>query len=158
MTLVVGTGTLMLPMVEKRRSNDPLPVLHPEFGKRVETYMQKFDYSNEEVAELIGKERGEMVRRYRAGQALPETETMRKLAKAFHTTPGELHYGDPKVPGVVTVPVADVTPDEQVILEAYRRLPRGAKKALRVRATELAEEFAPASSAVPFGKGRRRAD
>lgn len=97
-----------------------------------------------------------MVRRYRGGLAKPETDdVMRKLAKLFNTTPGELHYGDPKVPGVVTVPVADVTPDEQILLEAYRHLPRGGQKALRMRATELVEEFAPASTATPFSKGKR---
>lgn len=151
---------LLLPMVEKRRADkaDKMPILHPEFGRRVEGYMSKFDFSNEEVAEAIGKERGEMVRRYREGKALPRDETvMKKLATLFHTTPGELHYGDPKVPGVVTVPVANVTPDEQVLLEAYRTLPRSGKKALRVRATELAEELSPPSKTMPFGNGKKPA-
>jgi hypothetical protein len=99
-----------------------------------------------------------MVRRYRNGQARPDDDdVMRKLAVLFRTTPGELRFGDPKVPGVITVPVAEVTPDEQMILEAYRRLPKAGKKAIRVRVAELAEELAPASEAIPYGKGKRPA-
>ena len=154
MTFIVPACTLPLPMVEKGKKRPK--TLYPEFGKRVDGYIVKFGFSNQEVAEAIDQKRGEMVRRYRGGEARPDDdETMRKLAKLFHTSPGELRYGDPKVPGIVTVPVAEVTPDEQVILEAYRHLPRAAKKALRVRATELAEEFAAPSKATPFGKARK---
>jgi hypothetical protein len=157
MTFVGASGTLSLPMVDKRKS-DKMLVRYPEFGRRVNGYMVKGGFNNEEVAQAIGFERGEMVRRYREGKAMADDDdVMRKMAILFRTTPGELRYGDPKVPGIVTVPVAEVTPDEQVLIEAYRHLPKGGKKALRVRATELLEELAPASAAVPFGNGARKA-
>jgi len=157
MTFVGRTGTLSLPMVEKR-SGDKLPVRYPEFGRRVDTYMVKMSLTNEDVAEIIGKERGEMVRRYREGKAIPrDEETMRKMATLFRTSAGELHYGDPLVPGVITVPVANVSPDEQIMIEAYRKLPRAAQKAVRARVTELLEEFAPAGEGAPFSRGKRKA-
>lgn len=153
MTFPGRQGRLALPMVEKTK-RDKLPIRYPEFGRRVEAAMVRNGLNNEDVAAAIGKDKGEMVRRYREGKALPRDENVvRKMATLFSMTPGELHYGDPKVPGVITVPVANVSPDEQILLEAYRNLPKGAKKVLRVRATELLEELAPPSASNPNGKG-----
>jgi hypothetical protein len=154
MTFADRRGRLTLPMVEKKK-RDKLKVRYPAFGRRVDAAMVKNGLNNEDVAAVIGKPKGEMVRRYREGKAIPNRDEtiMRKMATLFSMTPGELHYGDPKVPGVVTLPVANVSPDEQILLEAYRNLPKGAKKVLRVRATELLEELAPASPANPNGKG-----
>lgn len=57
-----------------------------------------------------------------------------------------------RTPGLATVQVAEVTPEEQTLLVAYRQLPAFAREALRLRAVELLEEFGKPSARNPYGK------
>ena len=108
------------------------------------------------IADALGV-KYEMARRYVEGKAMPRQQKMKKLAALIGVPAAELHYGkklDPRrTPGLATVPVSNVTPEEQILLETYRRLPPAAQGALRVRASELLEEFGRKSEVNPFGKG-----
>jgi len=86
---------------------------------------------------------------------MPRGKKLEKLAALIGISPAELQYGKverSRVPGVNSLPAIDLTPDEQVLLAAYRQLPEYGKEALRVHATRLLEEFAPRSAVNPFGK------
>jgi hypothetical protein len=133
----------------------PAQALHPEFGARVDDAMTRLQLKNEEVGIALGMKKGEMVRRYRAGLAMPKGKKMELLAMLLGTTPAELQWGTPKTPGVKTVPLVEVSPDEQVFIETYRQLPEVARKVLRARAAELLESFAPRSKSNPYGKGNQ---
>jgi len=99
----------------------------------------------------------EQARRYMEGKAMPRPDKMKRLAALIGVSAAELQYGAKidarRTPGLVTIPVAEVTADEQALLVAYRQLPPFAREALRMRASELIEEFAKPSAVNPFGKG-----
>lgn len=149
------TGTLSLPMVAKRK---PLIVLYPEFGNRLESRLHRngIKLTNKEVAGLTGAKE-EMVRRYRKGLARPDDDDVeRKLAALVGMTQAELRWGTPTVPGVKTVPVAQLAPEEQTLVESYRSMPPGAQKMLRIRAAELLEQFGEPSKENPWGKASKK--
>jgi transcriptional regulator with XRE-family HTH domain len=146
---------LPLPMVERRKkAPPPREILYPEFAARLDELIRRYGLKNDEIAKAIGLTKGEMVRRYREGWDMPRKDKMKRLAALLGTTPAQLQWGGaPTVPGVANVPILGVSPEEQMLIESYRRMSPAARKMLRARAAELLEEFSPPSQSNPFGKG-----
>lgn len=96
-----------------------------------------------------------MVARYERGQNMPRPKKLDKLAALIGVSPSALRGEDvvrSGVPGVAMMQLVDVTPDEQVLLEAYRKLPPHGRESLRVHATQLLRKFASPTTTYPFGK------
>lgn len=134
----------------------PEPPKYPELARTLQAWKARGGRTA-----LIAKACGvtfEQARRYMIGRTMPRPDKMKKLAALIGVPAAELQYGakiDPRrTPGLVTIPVAEVTADEQALLVAYRQLPAFAREALRIRLAELVEEFAKPSPVNPFGKGK----
>lgn len=113
------------------------------------------ELTNEEVAAAIGFEKGEMVRRYRGGLAMPRKDKLAKLADLMGLSPAQLQFPDERkeqtLAGMLGDAV-DVSPDEQNLLKAYRKMSGTARKALRAHAVRLLEQHGAKDADNPFGK------
>lgn len=151
MTQVIEYNSLVGLM--PKRPAAPLP-RHPEFARSMQAWKARGGRTRM-VTEAL-KVTPEQARRYMNGEAMPRPNKMKKLAALIGISPAELQYGAKidarRTPGLVTVPVQEVTADEQRLLVMYRDMAPFAKEALRIRAAELLEEFGKATAKNPFGK------
>jgi transcriptional regulator with XRE-family HTH domain len=131
------------------------PPKHPELAKALQAWKARGGRTGA-IAKACGVT-FEQARRYVKGEAMPRPAKMKKLAVLIGVPAAELQYGakiDPRrTPGLATIPMAEVTADEQALLVSYRQLPPFARESLRIRVAELLEEFGKASHVNPFGKG-----
>lgn len=131
-------------------------VLYPEFARILSARLDKLKISNNEAGLAVGLKTGEMIRRYRGGWDMPRLARLKKLAKLVGLTPAELqHPGStaPALPGLLEEGFAQLTADEQSLLDCYRQLPGFGRKIVRARAVELLEEFGKPTPKNPLGRG-----
>lgn len=140
------SGMLPLPMVE---TDDKLKAL----AARVKAGMMRAGLGVGDVAKAL-KVTPEMARRYREGLAMPKPDKLAKLARLLGMSPAELLFGPSagSKDGVMAM-IAELSVEEQALIDTYRQLPEFGKKALRARAAELLEHFGAPSKKNPFGKG-----
>lgn len=134
----------------------PASVPHPQLAKSLQAWKARGGKTSWIASALDVT--FEQARRYVEGKAMPRPSKMKRLAALIGISAAELQYGvkiDPRrtPPGTAMFQLANVEPEEQVLLETYRKLPPFAQEALRMRAAELLEEFGKKSEANPFGKG-----
>ena len=140
------SGTIALPMVE----NDSAPL--KLFGHQVKAAMARAGLGVGDVAKAL-KVTPEMARRYKEGLAMPKPNKLAKLARLLGMSESELLFGKAAASAGMMAMLAELTPEEQAIIDTYRQLPEFGKKALRARSAELLEHFGAASKKNPFGKG-----
>lgn len=145
-------------MVEKKtiKAASLPPAPYAAFGRLLSARLNDLGMTNNaEVGRVIGDKNGEMVRRYKEGIAMPRPARLKRLAVLVGLSPAELqHPGATNgrvTPGLLDGALAELSVDEQQLVEAYRQLPDIARKALRARAVELQEAFARRSTKNPFG-------
>lgn len=94
-----------------------------------------------------------MIARYERGDDMPRPKKLEKLATLVNV-PASVIRGearlDKPMPGVAIMQLADVTPDEQIVLEGYRKLPPHGQESLRVHLTRLLQQFSQPSTTYPF--------
>jgi transcriptional regulator with XRE-family HTH domain len=139
-------------MVENENAETP----YPEFGRIVTEALDALGESDAEIGKTLGVTR-EMVRRYRAGKAMPrDGKTMDKLAALIGVPPEKLRYpkakGDARMSDPDEPPPMVLTAEERALIEAHRDLPPPAQKSLRLRAVELQEKFGKKSAKNPWGQ------
>lgn len=151
MTQVIEYNSLVGPMPKRPTKAPPR---HPELFRSMQAWKARGGRTRM-VTEAL-KITPEMARRYMEGAAMPRPAKMKKLAALIGVSPAELQYGTKidtrRTPGLETIPVQEVTADEQRLLAMYRDMAPFAKEALRIRAAELLEEFGKATVKNPFGK------
>jgi transcriptional regulator with XRE-family HTH domain len=128
-------------------------VKYPDFAARLREAAKLAGLSQADVQNATGWQK-ETVRLYFKGSRMPDDERMRILAKLLGRDLAHLRFG---ANDKTVQPPAEVIhdDDEMSLLAAYRRLPPFGKKALRARAAELLENFAPPDPGNPFGKKAR---
>lgn len=143
------------PMPRKPTSaGPPLVVRYPDFGRQLRTDMKRLGLTIKDLKVATGSTY-EAARLWTEGKSMPRSTSRERLAKLLGKTVSQLMFpeeGPP--PGVTLIPLTDVTPDEQRLIDMYRRMPEPARKVLRVRAAELLEAFGKPSKANPYGRGR----
>jgi transcriptional regulator with XRE-family HTH domain len=159
------TGTAVLPhhyqpMVAQRTkpptggTSDPNRVKYPDFAARLAAAVEKAKLTSADIKDALGVD-DETVRLWLRGKRMPDDERLRILAKLVGRSPAHLRFGEKD--DAVRPPAEVITDeDEMSLVVTYRRLPPYAKKALRARAAELVENFAPPDPGNPFGKKARK--
>ncbi len=132
---------------------DPNRVKYPEFASRLRAAAKAAGLGQADVVTATGWQK-ETVRLYFKGARMPEDDRLRVLAKLLGRDIAHLRFGEKD--GAIRPPAEVISDeDEMTLLASYRRLPPYGKKALRARAAELLENFAPADPGNPFGKKAR---
>lgn len=87
---------------------------------------------------------------------MPRHDKLKKLADLMHVDASELIYGEKArergLIGMLGENALELTPDEQHLIKAYRKLPIVARKAVRAHAVRLLEEHGIKAADNPFGK------
>ena len=147
-----GAGTLK-PVKSKAKGDGDAPC-YPDFGKRLRETMLREGVKTRDVAEELGVD-PEAVRLWRAGKRMPKPDSMKKLAKMLGISVAALRDGDVAPEDLMPGALVVTDDDERTLLETYRKLRPWAQTALRRRAAQLLEEFAPKGPENPFGKKSR---
>jgi len=141
----------IIPGLEKEPKSGNAVDLH--FRAKLLLGMRTANQTVTDVATALGVSR-ETVRLWRAGN-VPKERNLKLLATLIGVKPEDLRYSAKPARLTMVVPTAAENDDEAALLVTYRNLPSYAQKAVRARAVELLETFAPPSTANPNGKGRK---
>jgi len=125
-------------------------VKYPAFAARLRAAAEKAGLQQKDMVEALGVNK-ETLRLYFKGERMPDDERMKIIAMLIGRSAAHLRFGEKDT---AAQPPREVVTDEDemTLLASYRRLPTYGKKALRARAAELLENFAPPDRDNPYGK------
>ncbi|MFA5941382.1 MAG: helix-turn-helix domain-containing protein [Sinimarinibacterium sp.] len=130
-------------------------VINEHFGAAVRLGMKRYKVKIQDVVSELGVSR-ETVRLWRKGETVARDKNLAKLAKMIGMEPADMRYEPGKKTAFPAIAGEHVTDeDELALIRAYRGIKKPwARRALRMRAVELLEEFGEPGPESPFGKTR----